>query len=167
MKVRYQRGITLLEILLVLTIAAVIISCAIAYFGRAMSANKVSQAVDLIQQINKAGYEWLQIPDSNNQYQQDFTHLNKNNNGLNNLIDLNLISCANKSCFTNAWGGSVTVLPSNPAKYMLIQLDNLSMGDCANLIQAMQNIAPSDSQIKNQNSCSNSSNGGQLYQVSL
>ena len=64
---RRQQGISLLEILLVLTIAAVIVSAAINYYSQTLTSTRVSQAASLIQQINKAGYEWLQIPTSTGQ----------------------------------------------------------------------------------------------------
>lgn len=162
MRGEYQRGISLLEVLLVLTVAAAIVAGAITYFSQTLRSNKVAQAVNLIQQINKAGYEWLQIPDSSlssGNYQTDFTNLanSTDGNGLYAFQSLGLMGCENNSCFTNPWNGKTSVTTGAPAKYMLIILTNIPDTDCKNLQEVMRNIAPQDPQILQQNLCSSGS----------
>lgn len=169
---QYQRGISLLEILLVVLVAAGIVSAAITYYSQTMRNSKVSETVNFIQQVNKAGYEWLQIlgadPRYPSQYPSDFSGLSTapNQNGLQYFVNAQLISCENNSCFKNPWGGfnSVTV-GSNP-KYMLITIFGITKADCALLQQQMQNIAPQG--LPQQNYCQNLLGGEYVnYSVSL
>ncbi len=101
-----QCGISLLEILLVVIIAAVIISGAVNYYSQTSISSHVSQATNLIEQINKAGYEWRQIANSEGVYPADFSGLNggAGGNGLWLLTQDELIPCENQSCFHNPWG---------------------------------------------------------------
>ncbi len=116
MRANNQQGISLLEVLLVLLIAATIVAAAVTYYSQTIRSDKVSQTVNFIQQINKAGYEWLQIPGTSGDYNADFTNLNNssNANGLNAFIELGLMTCENNSCLTNAWGGKNLVVAGSP-----------------------------------------------------
>ncbi len=116
MRANNQQGISLLEVLLVLLIAATIVAAAVTYYSQTMRSDKVSQTVNFIQQINKAGYEWLQIPEKiSGNYHADFTNLTASNaNGINAFIELGLMTCENDSCLTNAWGGKNLVVAGSP-----------------------------------------------------
>ena len=144
-----QQGISLLEILLVLAIAAIIVSIAISYYTQTLITTRVSQAASLIEQINKAGYEWRQIPDANGVYPANFTGLSIG--GLNALTAYGLLPCENQSCFTNPWGGATMVTADRNPQYMLIKMTGVPVSDCMRLREQMKNIAPAIS--GQQNAC--------------
>ncbi len=158
------RGISLIEILLVVAIAATIVAGAIMYYSQTLLGSKAAQTITLIESINKAGYEWLQLPDSNGS-KSDFAGLS-----LNELIVHHLLPCENQSCSTNPWGGAVTVGPNakNP-KLMEITIKDISMQACSRLVENMQNIAPQNSQLDKQNYCETDATAGNAlnYHVSL
>jgi type II secretory pathway pseudopilin PulG len=161
-----QKGITLLEILLVVLIAAGIISAAVTYYTQTLGASRVSETAALIEQINKAGHEWLQIPiNQTDNYQSNFQNLTS----IDNLISLDLLSCPNNSCKKNAWGGTVAVNGDSGSQYqyMTIALSGLPSGDCARLQEQMKNIAPQSASLTKQNSCSAAANGAITYQIFL
>jgi type II secretory pathway pseudopilin PulG len=171
MRAQRQKGISLIEVLLVIIVAAAIVTGAVMYYSHTVAASRVAQAATLIQQINKAGYEWLQIPDSTLNpgtiYPPDFSSLNnaQDGNGLNYFNDSKLIPCENRSCFTNPWGGGTTVTAADGnAKYMLITLTKIPASDCALLQQQLLNIAPQN--IAQQNICV-TTKGVSTYQVYL
>lgn len=168
MEIQRQQGVSLLELLLVVLGAAAIVSGAVMYFGQTMSGSRVSQAANLIEQINKAGHEWLQMADENGVYPTDFSNLSKNpldGNSLHLFVQQDLVPCENNSCFQNPWGGStmVSVDPGYP-QYMLITLSQLPAADCQHLRQQMKNIAPEEP--INQNSCQ-AATGSTTYQIYL
>lgn len=164
-----QQGISLLEILLVVLIAATIISAAINYYSQTLTSTRVSQAANLLQQINKAGYEWLQIPTGAAQYHANFSELPQDPNYAGNGLDVftsdQLMSCENKSCYSNPWQGATMVTVDGNSQYLLIKLFNLPVADCARLQQQMKNIAPQD--VSQQNACLTSANKTTTYQVYL
>ncbi len=137
-------GISLLEILMVLAIATVIISTAVDFYVQSTQSTKVSAAANLIEQINKAGHEWLKIPNANGVYPRDFSGLNTapDGNGLSLFIDKDLIPCANQSCLTNPWGGQTTVISDSNSQYMLVQMTNVSKKACALLREQLKQTAP-------------------------
>jgi type II secretory pathway pseudopilin PulG len=169
MRAQRHKGISLLETLLVLVVAAVIVTGSVMYYSHAVATSRVAQASTLIQQINKAGYEWLQIPNStlnpSTLYPKDFSSLANVDNGLTYFNDAKLLPCENNSCFTNPWGGTVTAtVTANYPQYMLIVLTKLPDSDCALLRQQLVNIAPQN--VTSQNICT-SSKGVSTYQVYL
>ena len=155
MRRQHQHGVSLLELLLVVLGAAAIVSGAVMYFGQTMTGSRVSQAATLIEQINKAGHEWLQLADENGVYPANFSNLTRNplnGNSLNLFVEKDLIPCENSSCFQNPWGGSTMVVADpNYPQYMLITLSQLPATDCEHLREQMKNIAPTEP--VNQNSC--------------
>lgn len=157
-------GVSLIEILLVLAIAATIVAGCLMYYSQTVLATKTAQTVSLIESINKAGYEWLQMPDENGS-KADFSNLT-----LNELADHHLLSCENQSCSVNPWGGSVTVGPNdkNP-KMMEIIIKNISSQACSRLTEHMKNIAPQNSLLEQQNYCETdaTANNAINYHVSL
>ena len=56
---RKNYGVTLLEMLLVLTIGAAIIMTAVRYFSVTRRDLNVTRAISQIQSLTKASYEWL------------------------------------------------------------------------------------------------------------
>ncbi|MCB1828573.1 MAG: prepilin-type N-terminal cleavage/methylation domain-containing protein, partial [Coxiellaceae bacterium] len=68
---RNEKGISLLEMLLVLAIGAAIIMAAVRYFTITNRNARVTQAISQIKMLTKASYEWL-----SEQKQQDFSSVN-------------------------------------------------------------------------------------------
>jgi prepilin-type N-terminal cleavage/methylation domain-containing protein len=163
-----QKGVSLVEILFVLMIAAVVTTIAIQFYAQTRSNHRVSQALTLIQQITKAGHEWLQTPGavdgSGDQYPADFSQLPSN--PLVAFKNQGLLPCENNSCQINPWGGPVTVNAnaSNP-QYLSISLSLLPKSDCARLKESMKNYAPEN--IEAQNDCTSDGVGAYVYQISL
>jgi Tfp pilus assembly protein PilV len=160
----HQQGISLIEILLVLVVAAVIVSGAITYYSQTLTNSRVSQALTQLQQINKAGREWLQIPDTTGKYHADYSDLT-GGQGLSEFIALGLISCENNSCLSNPWGGTTTVSADSAyARFMLVTFSAVPAADCARLREQMKDIASSGP--SEQNLCGSSS-GTTQYQIYL
>jgi len=165
MRLQRQKGISLLEVLLVVAVAAAIVSAAIFYYSQTILYTHVSQATNLIQEINKAGYEWLKIQDDNGKYKTNFSTLGTaaqaGGNGLKELVNLDLVPCTNNSCYTNPWGGEVLVEADADANYMLITLSALPQSDCMRLQAQMADMVPTQ-----ENTCTSSSSLFD-YQVAL
>jgi len=160
MEANQQRGISLLEILLVVLVAAVIVSAAVIYYAQTLRGSRVAQAVNFLQQVSKAGHEWLQIPNSVGQYPADFSGLS----GLGDLVSLQLLPCENSSCYKNSWGGTNTLTVDGNSQYMRVTLSLLPVADCSLLQQQMQNIVTQG--LSQQNYCQAAS-GATTYQVYL
>lgn len=163
-----QNGISLIEILFVLMIVAVIATMAIQFYTQSVSSNRVAQALTLIQEINKAGREWLQTPgateESGDQYPANFSQLPSN--PLQAFKEKGLLPCENNSCQTNPWGGGVAIAANaNNPQFMSISLSLLPKNDCARLQESMKNYAPEN--LESQNTCSSDGVGAYVYQISL
>lgn len=158
-----QQGISLLEVLLVLVVAASMVGAAVTYYAQTLTGSRVSEAVSQLQQINKAGYEWLQIPNVNAGYPVDFGAL-QGGQGLTLFVANNLIPCANRSCYHNPWGGKTLVTSgSGYPQYMLVVFSDLPAADCARLKEQMKNIAPEGPASQNQCSASARATSYQVY----
>jgi Tfp pilus assembly protein PilV len=160
---RRQQGITLLEVLLVVCIAAVIVTAAVSYYSQTMRYTRVANTVNFLQQVNKAGHEWLQIPNQSGVYPADFSGLG-NGDGLQILVNQQLLSCPNNSCSNNAWGGTNAIYATTP-QYIMIVLTKITTGDCQLLQNQMQNSVPQG--IQHQNYCQPSNSSSTSYQVYL
>lgn len=146
MKTRVQKGISLLEVLLVVLVAAGIVSGAITYYSQTLRASRVSQATSFLQQVTQASREWLQIPNGIGQYPKDFTGLT---NGLTDLVNQQLLPCENNSCTNNSWGGQNTADGQASPPYLKVTIGQIPAADCALLQQEMANIAPSGPSSQN------------------
>lgn len=164
----WQKGISLIEILFVVMIVAVITTMAIQFYAQSVSSTRVSQALTLIQEINKASREWLQTPGaidgSGDQYPADFSQLPPN--PLSAFKTQGLLPCENNSCQTNPWGGPVSIAANaNNPQFMTITLSLLPKSDCARLQESMKNYAPEN--LQSQNACTSDGVGAYVYQISL
>lgn len=163
-----QNGVSLIEILFVLMIVSIITTIAIQFYAQTLSSRRVSQALTLIQQINKAGQEWLQTPGavngSGDQYPANFGQLPSD--PLIAFKNQGLLPCENNSCQMNPWGGPVSVIANaaNP-QFLSISLSLLPKSDCARLKESMKNYAPEN--LEAQNSCIYDGVGAYVYQISL
>lgn len=163
-----QKGISLIEILFVVIIVAVIATMAIQFYAQSVSSSRVSQALALIQEINKAGKEWLQTPGVvdgvGDKYPTDFSQLPIN--PLTAFKNQGLLPCENNSCQIDPWGGAVTVFANtNNSQFMTISLYTLPQKDCARMQESMKNYAPET--LKTQNVCTADGMGTYIYQISL
>ena len=135
-----QRGISLLEILLVLVIGSAIIVAAVRYFVVADRGVKVTHAIDQIKSISKASYQWL-----NEQKQQNFQY----SDGAGTQITMSALTGAGllspKAFAHNPWGGEITIAPGTNPSYIQITFNNLPADACKNLEQRLSGTAHSTS----------------------
>ena len=135
-----QRGVTIIEALLVLTIAASIITAAVAYFSMTHRQMKVQHAISQIKTITAASYEWLHA-----QRQPNFSDINGGTEvSIQKLIDEGFLQSNNPNdatTYLDPWGGSITVSadPTNP-KYVSITLDHIPKAACYNLSHQLTSI---------------------------
>ncbi len=145
---KIPKGISLIEILLVIVVAASIIIASLLYYTHTLLHQHVSQAINQLQMISQASYEWLQLPDENGNSKADFSSF-QNETGLEQLSALNLISCIQKSCEKNPWGGELIVTAdSNTPQYVKVILTQISDKGCLNLLSHMQDVAIKDPNTK-------------------
>lgn len=134
-----QRGVSIVEALLVITIGITIIAMSVRFITQNSFTAKVTQASTLIQQLTDASYQWLQA-----QNQIDFAGSGDEQAiSLQKLSDTGLInfSCEdNAPCRKNPWGGELTVTPyDQDQQYVAITLTGVPKTACLNLTNRMQN----------------------------
>ena len=145
---RKSRGLTLLETLLVLTIAAAIILVAVRYFSVTHRDLNVTHAIQQVQSLTKASYEWLEA-----QKQENFS----DNNGataisMQALIDAGLIKNTDRDT-KDPWGEAIRLDPGTDPNRVKITMPNVPQYACRNLARRLENV----SQIK-MPACSSNSN---------
>jgi type II secretory pathway pseudopilin PulG len=142
-------GYSLLELILVLSIAGIIIAVSLRFFNTASNNAKVSAAIHQIKTLTQASYNWLNL-----QSQKDFSNSEPAGGGtrgdaitIDQLISTNLLNTQDKK---NPWGGAVTLAPGSDTNHVRITLNDLNKRACQQLIAAMNNKAFSES---SQESC--------------
>lgn len=133
---RNEKGISLLEMLLVLAIGAAIIMAAVRYFTITNRNARVTQAISQIKMLTKASYEWL-----SEQKQQDFSSVNGGVTvSLQQLIDANLIKDTehNKK---DPWGGDISIAAGSDPSRVRITLSHLPQKACKNLARRLDNVS--------------------------
>lgn len=127
-----QLAYVLADTLLAVVIAAVIIVAATHFFSQASFNSKVSKAMQQIQSLSDASYEWLQI-----KRQADFSGVS-----LAELQKNGLINCKTTPCtLTNPWGGSLSVTnptQTNNSGHVAINLATIPLKACNNLSKRLQ-----------------------------
>lgn len=139
------KAFTLLEMLLVLMIAAAILVMATRYFTISMRNMHVTQAISDIQSITKASYEWLQT-----QKQENFSDTP---NGvaidMQQLIEFKLIQPNDSKhplSYYDPWGGEVEIGPGkNNASRIYILMKNVPKMACLNLVRKTQSLMDQNS----------------------
>lgn len=135
---------TLLEMLLVLTIASAILIMATRYFTISMRNMRVTQAISDIKSITKASYEWLQT-----QKQENFS---SNPNGtditMEQLIEYKLIQPNNKNqpqSYYDPWGGEIEIGPGSDPSHVYILMKNIPKMACLNLVRKTRSLMENNS----------------------
>lgn len=124
---KHQRGVSLLEILLVLGIIASILLMTTWYFSETGFEMRVMQSIQEMQSITQAAYRWQSF-----QKQTDFSGVS-----LQALIDDGLV--VNQS--HTPWGGAITVSADEDApEHVRITLSNIPSGACKMLRHKMTDI---------------------------
>lgn len=134
---RKNRGLTLLETLLVLAIGGAIIMAAVRYFSVVHRDLNVTHAITQIQSFTKASYEWL-----NSQKQENFS---ADNNGtpisLQALIDTDLVKQSDDH--KDPWGKMIIIAPGTDPNYVRITLSNVPKESCKNLTRRLDGVSKS------------------------
>lgn len=113
---QFQRGIGLLEIMLVLSIAAVIIILSARYYQTTRQNQNTANTISIIGDIHKAAMTYAKRKD----YDSSTLNLPK-------LVESGLLSLSQAQ---NPWGGSVVLSPEgNQAKIVFSGLPNTSCED--------------------------------------
>lgn len=123
-------GIGLLELMLSLLIIATIILLTTRYYSTTAENLRVTQAVEMINNISNAGYKWVQ---------------GKNNFAgitINTLTDAQFLPVDYSSSTANPWKGRIELMSSNDSSKLIIRMYNLNPSGCAALKQKMQRYAP-------------------------
>ncbi len=137
--IKKNRGISLLEMLLVLAIGAAIIMMAVRYFSVTRRDLTVTHAIRQIQTLTKASYEWLQA-----QKQANFS----NNNGgekidLKDLITAELIENTDRDT-KDPWNKTIIIAPGNNPNNVKITLPNVPKKSCKNLARRLNGVNKTD-----------------------
>ena len=117
------RGISLLELMLALVIIAMIVFTVTRYYSVTEENLKVTQAVEMINNIVKASYQWVEG-------QPDFKNIS-----IQALIDAGLIPDSYK---VNPWKGAVTIPGSTLASVLTINMYDLPRTSCQNLLEKLK-----------------------------
>lgn len=128
---KLQQGLSLLEVLLVVAIAATILLLTTRYFAISRLELKVAQSVSLIQKISSASYLWL-----NGQSQADFSGPT--------VISMYPLQAANylgTVDLQDPWGGTILVSPGPNPQYVQIALPKVPMDACNSLKQRLAKSA--------------------------
>lgn len=133
---RKMKGISLVEILLVIAIGAAVIMAAVRYFGLTSRNVRVAHAIQQIQTITKASYEWLQ-----GQKQDDFSSANGGVAiSMQQLINAGLIKDT-ASNTKDPWAGSITIEPGSDPSRIKISLANVPKKACKNLARRLDTVS--------------------------
>lgn len=130
------RGISLLEMLLVISIMAAVIVSTTRYLFSTTLTLSVNQTIDQLQQSVEASYAWLRTA-----HQADFQGPDKETGttaiSLDKLKQAGLVAA---TAGQNYWGGAVHILPSTNPAQVEIELDQIPESACLQLAGRMKNI---------------------------
>ncbi len=118
-----QKGITIVELLLGIAIAAVIITISVRYFFTAEENMRVEESIGLIKNITQASFDWRA-----QQRQPDFDA--PEIISIENLLSLGLIHPEEK---LNPWGGEITVEPAADPSHIKITLARVPFTACGKI----------------------------------
>jgi len=126
-----QKGLGLLEVLLVIAITATILVMATRFFVVANDNLQVSQSITQIDKITKASYKWLAM-----HRMSDFS--TDDGVTMSDLVDSGLLT---KRDERSPWGGEVTVEAGTDPSHVLVTFLNVSQGNCKSLSQRLSSVA--------------------------
>lgn len=120
LRIKFGKGISLLEVMLSLAIIAIILVLASRYFILAQNNTNMTQALNEIQNINAAAQNWR------------LSHGDFSGISMQGLIDRNLLPATAEN---NPWGGKTDVTPSsaNASQYTII-MRKIPRSACKNLL---------------------------------
>jgi len=133
---RKSRGLTLLETLLVLSIGAAIILVAVRYFAVTHRSLNVTHAVQQIQSLTKASYEWLETQKQENFGNEDHGTLIS----MQALIDAGLIDNTHSDT-KDPWGKDIRIEPGTDPSRVKITMPNIPELPCKNLARRLENVS--------------------------
>ncbi len=137
--IKRQAGVSLLELLLVISIMASILLLTTRYFALSRLQTKVAQSVSQIQTLSDASYRWLGA-----QKQLLFDGSGTPGGVAVSLVELQNAQLVNPGIndTQDAWGGSITVrADSEDAHYIQIILPNAPVKACNSLKQRLASSA--------------------------
>jgi type II secretory pathway pseudopilin PulG len=141
-----SRGISLLETLLALAIGAAIILAAVRYFSITHRSLNVTHAIQQIQSLDKASYEWLSA-----QKQENFGDTDGGEKvSMQALTDAGLVEDKD-SATKDPWGKDISITPGSDAENVKITLPNVPAKSCKNLSRRLENISKSKKPSCNSN----------------
>src|SRR5579871_2442203 len=117
---KMQQGISLLELMLSLSIIALILVLATRYYLNTRTSQQVNEAAEMITSVYSAGEVWMQ---SANQLNDDMMHEFLNNGSVPKDF-------ANPKI--NPWGGDIETATISPSQLKII-LKNVPVDACRNL----------------------------------
>lgn len=133
---RRQHGISLLEMLLVISIVATVLVGTTRYLFSTALTLSVNQTIDQLQQGVGASYAWLRAA-----HQADFQGPDKETGttaiSIDKLKQAGLVATA---AGQNYWGGAVHILPAQNPNQVEIELDQIPDAACLQLAGRMKNV---------------------------
>ncbi len=136
MCLKNQRGMSLLEILLAISIGASLTVIATRYFISTTQSLRVTQTIDQVKHFVDGSYQWLQA-----QHQADFLGPDKQQKTT--AISVAKLSQAGlivDSQPKDVWGGDFTIGPATDPQYVEVAFDHLPAAACANLDAELHNF---------------------------
>lgn len=133
-----ENGISLLELLLFIVVAASIVLLSVRYLSESRLNLKVDQSIEQIQKITNAGYQWL----------QSRSQLRFDNSGSNNAVNISMSQLLATHLLSNlssdtqdAWGGAIAVSPAADPAYLSITLPNVPNNACQIIMRKLSGTA--------------------------
>jgi prepilin-type N-terminal cleavage/methylation domain-containing protein len=128
-----QRGVTLIELIFVLTIIVLMLVAVVRYYESTRSAQRVNQGIDVINKIIAAAEHWFMTYKTFQTPSVDIAA----------LVDQGLLPSsfkttnANDPNPNNPWRGSISVSPGTLTNEIIIKLNGLNRPDCLTLCDIM------------------------------
>jgi prepilin-type N-terminal cleavage/methylation domain-containing protein len=124
----YDRGISLLELMLTLTVIAIILLTATRYYKSTTSAQKVNTAADMIQAVINASEDWKLTKNT-------FTGITE----IKILTDQGTLpkDFSDTTSNPNPWKGKITVTASGTGTQIKVTLTNIPTEACKSLTDIM------------------------------
>lgn len=123
---QFNKGISLIELMLALAIIAILLVMATRYYVVARSEQQLNSGVEMVQAVQAASQKWL------------VEHNDYAGISLSELINYNLLPSKYTS---NPWGGVINVDAANNNANVKITFENIPASACGNLVQRINPTA--------------------------
>lgn len=127
-----QKGISLLEVLLSLTIIAIILLMATRYYEITNASGKMNDGVRVLNSLTAAADDWF-VTYKTYQAAENIPAISKTA-----LIQMGDLPQEYARDNANPWGGEINISPADVA-HVTLELTKVPYGDCLNLKGIMQN----------------------------